>query len=208
MKFTPELSFAGGRVRPLEASDIAAIIELYQHPELPGQRPLDPQSEQAQQQIERMIELSVQMAATQRGMMWALEIDGQLLGLVSAYDWQPSALRTMLRVDGLPALQDEHRAAALQVCMDFLASKYHLRNFGYQWVAGQAEAIKTMLQQLGFEHTATLRDGWRCSDNRFADVEQFHLLRSEAKPVPGRLGEQDNPGQNLEKSFHAPGESS
>lgn len=208
MKFTPELAFAGGRLRPLADSDVEHLLALYQQPELPGQRPLDPASEQAQQQMQRLIELSVQMAATQRGMMWLLELNGEVQGMVSAFDWQPSALRVTLRADGLPSLQDEHRAAALAVAMDFLASKYHLRNFAYQWIAGQAESLKTLLQSLGFERTALLRQAWRTGDSQFADIEQYHLLRSEAKPVPGRLGEQDNPGQNLDKSFLSPGESS
>jgi hypothetical protein len=85
--------------------------------------------------------------------------------------------------------------------MDFMAQKYHLRNFAYQWIVGQKDSIKSVLETVGFTATARLRDGWRMGDSEFADVIQYHLLRAEAKPVPGRLGEQDNPGQNLEKSF-------
>ena len=98
-------------------------------------------------------------------------------------------------LDGLPALSLQQRAAALKVCMDFMATKYHLRNFGYQWIAGQDEALKGMLEEAGFSLAATLRDGWRTGESSFADVLQYHLLRGEHKPVPGRLGEQDNPGQ-------------
>ncbi|WP_430460327.1 GNAT family N-acetyltransferase [Thalassolituus sp. LLYu03] len=196
MKFTPELSFDGGCVRPLTYEDAEAMLALYQQPELPGQRVPDDI-----EHMSRMVDYSVQMAATQRGMMWLLEADGAVLGMVSAFDWQPSQLRVMMRVDALPQLTAPLRGAALKACMDFLAQKYHVRNFGYQWIAGQRDDIKTMLSTLGFQHFATLRDGWRTGDNGFANVEQFHLLREEARPVAGRLGEQDNPGQNLDKSF-------
>lgn len=196
MKFTPELSFNGGRVRPLTYDDADALLALYQQPELPGQS--IPQNADA---MSRLVDYSVQMAATQRGMMWLLEVEGAVLGMVSAYDWQPSQLRVLMRADGLPALSMEHRQAALQVCMDFLAQKYHLRNFGYQWIKGQNPAIKNMLETMGFSLCATLRDGWRVGNEGFADVEQYHLLRAEEKPKAGRLGEQDNPGQNLDKSF-------
>jgi len=200
MKFTPELSFAGGRVRPLTYDDADVLLAIYQQPEIPGQRVPDNKD-----QMTRMVDYSVQMAATQRGMIWLLEVGAddvyEVQGMVSAYDWQPSNLRVMMRVDGLPALSDEHRAAALQTCMDFMAQKYHLRNFAYQWIAGQKDSIKSVLETVGFTAAARLRDGWRMGDSEFADVIQYHLLRAEAKPVPGRLGEQDNPGQNLEKSF-------
>lgn len=202
MNFTPELPFAGGRVRPLHYDDVDALFAIYQQPEIPGQRVLDNKDN-----LTRMVDLSVQMAATQRGMMWLLEVGTEghyeVQGMVSAYDWQPSQLRTMLRVDGLPALSLQQRAAALKVCMDFMATKYHLRNFGYQWIAGQDDALKGMLEEAGFSLAATLRDGWRTGESSFADVLQYHLLRGEHKPVPGRLGEQDNPGQNLAKSFNS-----
>ena len=196
MQFTPELEFEGGLVRPLTYDDADALFALYQHPELPGQN--IPTSKEP---MTRMVDYSVQMAATQRGMMWLIEVEKTIVGMISAFDWQPSQLRVLMRVDGLPALTIEQRQAALQVCMDFLAKKYHLRNFGYQWIAGQNEDIKSMLANLGFNLCATLRDGWRVGEAGFANVEQWHLLRSEDKPVAGRLGEQDNPGQNLDKSF-------
>lgn len=176
MKFTPALSFDGGRVRPLEADDRDALFQVYQQPELPGQRPLE-----KPEQLDRMIELSVQMAATQRGMMWALEMgndsDGyQLVGQVSAFDWQPSHLKVMLRVDALPAATMAIRAVALQQCMAFMAEKYHLRNFGYQWIAGQNESIKTMLSDAGFELAANLRGAWRIGQNEWLDVSQYHKV--------------------------------
>ena len=194
MKFTPELSFSGGRVRPLTYDDADALFELYQHPELPGQRVLDNKDN-----LIRMVDLSVQMAATQRGMMWALEVDGAIIGMVSAFDWQPSLLRTMLRVDGLPQLTLAQRSAALQVCMDFMAQKYHLRNFGYQWIEGQNEEFKTMLTELGFKQSAVMRDAWRSGETSFANVVQFNIVLDKKKPVAGRLGEDSdiNPGQNL-----------
>jgi len=176
MKFTPEICFEGGRVRPLVAEDRDALFQLFQTPELPGQHPV-----QKPEQLERMIELSVQMAATQRGMMWALEVgckdNWQLQGMVSAYEWQPSLLRTMLRVDGSPELVIEHRAAALEVCLNFMAEKYHLHNFGYQWIEGQPPEIVTMLEGLGFEQAARLRDAWRLGDRRFCDLVQYHRVQ-------------------------------
>lgn len=193
MKFTPEISFEGGRVKPLHYDDIDALYELYQHPEIPGQRPLD-----NKEHLTRMVDYSVQMAATQRGMMWAIEVGGEIQGMVSGFDWQPSHLRIMMRVDGLPSLSDEHRAAALSVCIEFLQSKYHVRNFGYQWIEGQKPSITAAVQALGFQPAAVLRHAWRTGDSTFADVHQYHYVSDKAKPVPKRLGDDDNPGQNLD----------
>ena len=184
MKFTPELAFEGGRVRPLEVEDRDALFQLFQQPELPGQRPV-----QAPEQLDRMIELSLQMAATQRGMMWALEVgepnNWKLLGMVSAYEWQPSLLRVMFRVDGLPELSMQHRARALGRCIAFMADKYHLFNFGYQWVEGQNPDIKTMLDECGFTEAARLRDAWRTGERSFSDVVQYHhlVMDSEAESI-------------------------
>lgn len=199
MKFTPELVFDGGRVRPLTYDDVDALFHLYQHPEIPGQRALENKDN-----LLRMVDLSVQMAATQRGMMWAIEIDQTLMGLVSAFDWQPSLLRTLLRVDALPALTLAQRAAALTVCMDFMASKYHVRNFGYQWIAGQDLSLQTYLLDMGFSQTAIQRGAWRIGESSFADVVHFTRLLAADKPVAGRLGEQDQqPGQNLDHPSQA-----
>src|SRR5690554_7470321 len=83
--------------------------------------------------------------------------------------------------------------------MDFLSKKYHTRNFAYQWIDGQKEEIKTMLTNLGFELRATLRDAWRVGNSGFANIEQYHLLNNQEKPKAGRLGEFDNPAQNINK---------
>ncbi|UTW48851.1 hypothetical protein [Bacterioplanoides sp. SCSIO 12839] len=184
MNFTPELQFEGadfrGRVRSLSDDDQANLLNLYQHPELPGQRPLDPESEQAQDHIARMIELSVQMAATQRGIMWALEINDEFQGMVSVFDWQPSLLRATLRVDGLAALTNQQRASALAVCMDFMAEKYHLRNFAYQWIQGQDEALLTTLENIGFERSATMREAWKLvndsGEKSYVDIIQLNRV--------------------------------
>ena len=197
MRFTPELPFDGGRLKPLQTEDTAALFALYQQPELPGQKPLQDES-----QIGRLIDLSVQMAATQRGIMWAIESDGEVRGILSGFDWQASQLRIMLRADGLPALSDEHRAAAIKAATDFLIEKYHLRNFGYQWVGGQNEKIPALLATLGFESCAVLRDAWRTGDREFADVHQFHFISDAAKPQPKKLGDDDNPGQNLDRDVN------
>ncbi|MCY0964873.1 GNAT family N-acetyltransferase [Parathalassolituus penaei] len=189
MQFTPELNFDGGRVRPLAAEDRDALFRVYQQPELPGQRPL-----QDPAQLDRMIELSVQMAATQRGMMWALEVGSEgnyeLLGVVGAFDWQPSMLRITLRIDGLPELGCDLRAAALETCIGFLSSKYHLRNFAFQWVDGQNPAYRDMLTRIGFSLSARQRDGWRTAEQTFVDVELYHRLLDQDVPDPtARAGE-------------------
>lgn len=197
MKFTPELPFNGGRLRPLAAADVDTLLALYQQPELPGQS--IPTNKDA---MARIIDYSVKAAATQRGMLWLVEIDGQVQGLLSAFDWNPSFLRLTLRVDGLPALTLAQRQLALHTAIEFLGTKFHVNNFAYQWIAGQATELKTMLANLGFTLCATLREAWRVGDQGFADIEQYHLLTHKPKPKAGRLGEQDNPGQNLDKSFN------
>ena len=176
MQFTPELPLTDGRLRSLADNDLDALMTLYQHPELPGQAPIDPASEQARDQIARMLELSVQMAATQRGMMWAIEIGGEFVGMLSAYDWQPSLLRAALRVDALPQLTLAQRQETIATAVEFMASKYHLRTFLYSWIEGQSEDYKTLLTELGFEATATLRAGWRINDDTYADTVQFYKV--------------------------------
>ncbi len=124
---------------------------------------------------------------------------GTVTGMISVFDWQPSSLRLMLRVDGLPQLTIEQRQAALQCAMDFLAKKFHTRNFAYQWVEGQQPEIQTMLTNMGYELRATLRDAWRVGEEGFANVLQYHFLNHQEKPKAGRMGEFDNPAQNLNK---------
>lgn len=194
MKFTPELEFNGGKIRPLSMDDIDHLWNIYQHPELPGQ------SKPSQKEhMSRIIDFSVKMAATQRGMMWLIESENDVLGMVSVFDWQPSALRLMLRVDGLPHLRIEQRQAALQCAMDFLAQKFHTRNFAYQWVEGQPAEIQTMLVNMGYELRATLRDAWRVGNDGYANLLQYHFLNHQEKPKAGRMGEFENPAQNLNK---------
>src|SRR5690554_7760013 len=83
MKFTPELEFEGGKVRPLTLDDLDHLWNIYQQPELPGQS-----KPKEKEQLARLVDYSIKMAATQRGMMWLLEVDGQVLGMVNVYDWQ------------------------------------------------------------------------------------------------------------------------
>lgn len=195
MKFTPELEIPGGCIKPLHYDDLDGLFELYQHPEIPGQRPLADK-----EQLNRMIDYSVQMAATQRGMMWAIETDGQIKGMVSGFDWQASSLRITMRVDGLPALSQSERGNALKAAMDFLTDKYHIRNFAYQWIEGQSEEIKSVLEELGFKKAARFRRAWRTGNTDFADVEQYHWLSAQSKPVARRLGDDDQLGQNIDSS--------
>lgn len=195
MKFTPELKIQGGCLKPLHYDDLDGLFKLYQHPEIPGQRPLADK-----EQLNRMIEYSVQMAATQRGMMWAIETDGQIKGMVSGFDWQASSLRITMRVDGLPELTETERGNALKAAMDFLTEKYHIRNFAYQWIEGQSEDIKSMLEVMGFKKAARFRRAWRIGKADFADMEQYHWLSGQTKPVARRLGDDDQLGQNIDAS--------
>jgi hypothetical protein len=75
MKFTPELEFPGGRVKPLHYDDIDALYELYQHPEIPGQRPL-----QDKEHLNRMVDYSVQMVTLKA---WLAASIGSLRSCVS-----------------------------------------------------------------------------------------------------------------------------
>ena len=172
MNFTPELELEGGRVRPLQEADVDALFTIYQQPEIPGQRPLSDSSH-----CQRMVELSQQMAATQRGMMWLLEDDNQqALGVVSIYDWQPSLLRATIRVDGLPELPVTLRGNAIQVCTGYMHEHYHVRNVAFQWVDGQPDNLKEMIVELGFQQSAHLRQSWRTAAHEFRDVIQFNRL--------------------------------
>lgn len=175
MQFTPELEFQGGRVRPLTNDDIDRLFEIYQAPEIPEQRPLEDKNH-----CQRMVELSQQMAATQRGMMWLLEnTEQQCLGVVSIYDWQPSLLKATIRVDGLPTLPSTIRAEAIKTCIQFMNEKYHIRNVAFQWVEGQSEELIDMIKTLGFTQSARLRESWRTAQNTFRDVIHFHYLIQE-----------------------------
>src|SRR5690554_3883582 len=171
MKFTPELPFAGGKLRGLSLDDKDLLFTLYQQPELPGQgKPQDPEA------MVQIIDYSIKASATQRGMMWLIEVDGEVQGIVNALDWQPTFLRLMLRVDAQPSLAIAHRQAALQAAIEFLGQKFHVNNFAYQWIDGQKDEIKSMLENLSFKHCATLRDAWRTGAESYANVEQYHLL--------------------------------
>lgn len=172
MKFTPELDVPGGRVRPFNDADIDALFKIYGQPEIPGQRPLEDKTH-----CQRMIELSQQMAATQRGMMWLLEdAEGQAHGVVSIYDWQPSLLKATIRVDGTPTLPLALRAAAIECCMGYMQEHYHVRNMAFQWIDGQPNALKSMIEELGFTQSAHFRESWRTADQEFRDVVQFNRM--------------------------------
>jgi hypothetical protein len=105
-----------------------------------------------------------------------------------------------MRVDGLPALSQSERGNALKAAMDFLTDKYHIRNFAYQWIEGQSEEIKSVLEELGFKKAARFRRAWRTGNTDFADVEQYHWLSAQSKPVARRLGDDDQLGQNIDSS--------
>lgn len=171
MKFVANVDFDGGQLRPLAKIDVDSIIKLYQKQTLAGQ------SEAASKEhAERMIELSVQMAATQRGLMWAIELEGEMQGMLSLYDWQPSSLKTLMRLDALEGLTSDKQVAALQSGIEFLAQKYHLRNFSFQCLPQGEEAVIAVIEQAGFSQQARLRDYRRISQTEYSDVLVFNRI--------------------------------
>ena len=175
MKFVANVDFNGGQLRPLDKFDVDTIIKLYQKQTLAGQ------SEAASKEhAERLIELSVQMAATQRGLMWAIEVDGKMLGMLSLYDWQPTSLKTLMRLDALPSLDQQHQVDALHSGIDYLAHKYHLRNFSFQCLPEGEDAIIDVIKLAGFEQSARLRDFRRTSQTEFSDILVFNLILTES----------------------------
>lgn len=171
MKFVASVDFNGGKLRPLEQSDVDAIVNIYQKQTLAGQ------SETAiKEHAERMITLSVQMAATQRGLMWAIDIDGQMLGMLSLYDWQPTSLKTLMRLDALPELPQSLQVEALDCGIAYLAKKYHLRNFSFQCLSSGEESVIDVIQAVGFEQQARLRDFRRISQTEYSDILVFNKI--------------------------------
>lgn len=171
MKFVANVDFNGGQLRPLEQSDVEAIVKIYQKQTLAGQ------SEDAiKEHAERMIALSVQMAATQRGLMWAIDVDGHMLGMLSLYDWQPTSLKTVMRLDTLPELSKILQIDALRSGIEYLAKKYHLRNFSFQCLPQGDESVIDVIQAVGFEQQARLRDFRRISQTEYSDILVFNKI--------------------------------
>ena len=175
MKFVANVDFNGGQLRPLDKSDVDSIIKLYQKQTLAGQ------SESASREhAERMVELSVQMAATQRGLMWAIEVDGAMMGMLSLYDWQPTSLKTLMRLDALPGLTQQLQVDALRCGIDYLAQKYHLINFSFQCLPEGEGAIVDVIKLAGFEQQARLRDFRRISQTEYSDILVFNLILAQS----------------------------
>lgn len=171
MKFVANVDFNGGQLRPLNNSDVDSIVKLYQHQTLAGQS-----VSATRDHAERMISLSVQMAATQRGLMWAIECDGEVQGILSLYDWQPSSLKTLMRLDVLPTFETSLQVAALSAAIDFLAKKYHLRNFSFQCLPDKDEPLITVLEQVDFTQQARLRDYRRVSQTEYSDILLYNCI--------------------------------
>lgn len=175
MKFVANVDFNGGQLRPLDKSDVDTIIKLYQKQTLAGQ------SEAASKEhAERMVQLSVQMAATQRGLMWAIEVDGAMVGMLSLYDWQPTSLKTLMRLDVLPGLAQPLKIEALRSGIEYLAQKYHLRNFSFQCLPEGEEAVIEVIKRVGFEQQARLRDFRRISQTEYCDILVFNLILTQS----------------------------
>jgi len=179
MKFVANVDFNGGQLRPLDQSDVDTIVKLYQKQTLAGQS-----TTASTEHAERMITLSVQMAATQRGLMWAMEVDGQMLGMLSLYDWQPTSLKTLMRLDVLPEITQLQQVEALRAGMDYLLKKYHLRNFSFHCLPTGDEAVINVIEQVGFTQQAYLRDFRRTSQTEFSDILVFNQILTTVSETP------------------------
>ena len=177
MKFVADVDFDGGKLRPLEKSDVDAIIKIYQKQTLAGQS-----AEASKEHALRMVDLSVQMAATQRGLMWAIDVAGSMQGMLSLYDWQPTALKTLMRLDVMPSLGESEQVASLQSAIKYLAGKYHLHNFSFHCLPEGEEHVIKVISQVGFSQQARLRGYRRVSQTEFSDVLVFNLI------LPSSLG--------------------
>lgn len=172
MKFTPALNLKNGTLKPLEQDDAQALFKLYQNIGLPEhQRPKQPED------IQRLIELSTQMAATQRGMIWLVMINNEALGTLNLFDWQPSQLKASIRMDASNKLEALDFADALNVSMEYLSERYHLRNFCYPLISSNNNEIaKEALTQTGFSFSLTKRQAHVLDKNQYADIELYHKL--------------------------------
>lgn len=171
MKFVADVDFDGGKLRPLEKSDVDDIIKIYQKQTLAGQS-----AEASKEHALRMVDLSVQMAATQRGLMWAIDVDGSMQGMLSLYDWQPTSLKTLMRLDVLSSLDSAKQIAALNAGIAYLAKKYHLRNFSFHCLPESEESVIDVITHTGFSQQARLRGYRRVSQTQFSDILVFNLI--------------------------------
>lgn len=171
MQFTPTLELACGQLKPLSQDDAQTLLELYQRLELPAhQRPQKPAD------IDRLIELSVQMAATQRGMLWVLQIQQQPQGILNLFDWQPSLLKASVRLDAQVDVNAEVLVESLNVSTHYLAQKYHIHNFCYPLLAQQKAQMAPILAVSGFHYSLTQRQAQVLGDQQYADIELYHKL--------------------------------
>lgn len=172
MKFTPSLNLKNGKLNPLEQEDAQVLFQLYQKLGLPEhKRP------KKVEDLQRLIQLSVQMAATQRGMMWLVIIKEQAVGILNLFDWQPSQLKASIRMDACEQLQADDLSDALNVSMDYLSERYHLRNFCYPLIKSNANPVaKEALNKAGFKFSLTQRQAHVLDDNQYSDIELYHNL--------------------------------
>lgn len=171
MKFVANVDFDGGQLRPLEKTDVDDIVKIYQKQALAGQS-----ISASKEHASRMVDLSVQMAATQRGLMWAIEVDGSMQGMLSLYDWQPTTLKTLVRLDVLPLLDIKKQVSALLAAIEYLSGKYHLRNFSFHCLPSGEENTVDVIRQAGFSQQACLRDYRRTGQAEFSDVLVYNLI--------------------------------
>jgi RimJ/RimL family protein N-acetyltransferase len=175
MKFVANVDFSGGQLRPLDSSDVDSIVKLYQEKALAGQS-----ITASKEHAERMVTLSVQMAATQRGLMWAIEAEhegeSRMLGMLSLYDWQPTSLKTLMRLDAMPELTAESQINALVAAIEYLSVKYHLRNFSFQCLSKGDEDLISVLEKVGFIQQARLRDFRRTSQTEYSDILLYNRI--------------------------------
>lgn len=174
MKFIPVVTFDSGQLRPLKEDDIDSILAIHGRKLVAGQS-----AQNGREQAKRMIELSVQMAATQRGMIWAAETANGMCGMISLYDWQPTQLKTRVRIDALDSFDMQSRKQALEAALGFLHGKYHLRNFSWLWTEQEGDDVRDFLGACGFSREAVLRDYHRTGAQSFTDVELYSKILEE-----------------------------
>ncbi len=171
MQFTPNLELKSGQLKALNKDDAPALLKLYQQLSLTSsQRP------QKLTDIERLIDLSVQMAATQRGMLWILQIQQQPQGILNLFDWQPSLLKASIRLDALAGTDESILIDSLYVSTHYLSEKYHIHNFCYPLLQQQQAQIEPILAPSGFQYSLTQRQAQVLANQQYADIALYHKL--------------------------------
>jgi hypothetical protein len=167
MKLIPEISFKNGLLRQLINEDCDDVLSIYQSTHTHLNR----------KHIERMIDLSLPMAGQQRGIIWGIEHNNILVGVLSIYDWQPTHLKTLIKIDPILSFPVETYKHAVSACLTYMNQHFHIENFIFQWSTQISLELKNMMIDVGFNHNATLQDYIRISQHDYIDIEQYNLLQ-------------------------------